>query len=92
MTRQQNKDIDIDIFVSCSELYQYREDAEAIAKIAESKKSVQNPELEKRRRTQTREEQVDDWDEKAFAEGEERAAKRRDLDDFYYEGNPSECT
>jgi len=34
-TCQQFKDIDRDIFVSCDELYQYLEEAEAMAKIPE---------------------------------------------------------
>jgi hypothetical protein len=81
-----------DIFVSCDELYQYLEEAETIAKIAESTKPERNPRLKKRRRTQTSEEQLDDRDEDAYAEDEEHVSKRRDLDDASYKESPSECT
>ena len=90
-TCRQLKDLDRDIFVSCSELYQYLEEAEATAKIAESSKIVRNPKLKKRRRTQTPEEQLNDRDEDAFAKSEERTAKRQDVDDSSYQENSSVC-
>ncbi|RMZ82805.1 hypothetical protein DV736_g6632, partial [Chaetothyriales sp. CBS 134916] len=91
-TCQQFKDIDGDIFVSCDELYQYLEEAETIAKIAESTKPERNPRLKKRRRTQTPEEQLDDRDEDAYAEDEAHVSKRRDLDDTSYKESSPECT
>jgi hypothetical protein len=78
--------------VSCDELYQYLEEAETIAKIAESTKLERNPRLKKRRRTQTPEEQLDDRDEDAYAEHEGHVSKRRDLDDASYKESSSECT
>jgi hypothetical protein len=76
--------------VSCGELYQYLEDAETVAKIAESAGSKRNPRLKKRRRTRTPEEQLDDRDENAFAEDEEHVSKRRDLDDASYKASSSD--
>jgi hypothetical protein len=74
------------------ELYQYLEEAEATAKMTESTTAVRNPKLKKRRRTQTPEEQLDHVNERVFVEGEERAAKRRDLDDSSYHRSSSEYT
>jgi hypothetical protein len=90
-TCQQFKDIDRDIFISCSELYQYLEEAEATTKIAESTKLVRNSQLRKRRRTPTPEEQLNDRDEDAFARDEAHAIKRRELDDSSYKESSSEC-
>jgi hypothetical protein len=90
-TCQQFKDIDRDIFVSCDELYQYLEEAETIAKIAESTKLERNPRLKKRRRTQTPEEQLDGRDEDAYAEYKEHVSKRQDLDDAAHKESSSEC-
>ena len=78
--------------MSCDELYQYLEEAEAIAKTAESTKPKQNLRLKKRRQTRTPEEQLDDRNEDAYAEDEERASKRRDLSDASYKESFSECT
>lgn len=78
--------------MSCGELYQYLEEAETIAKLAESTKPKRNPRLKKRRRTQTPEEQLDDHDEGAYAEDEEHVSKRQDLDDASYKESSSECT
>ena len=78
--------------MSCDELYQYLEEAETITKTAESTKPERNPRLKKRRRTQTPKEQLDDCDEDAYAEDEEHASKRRDLDDASYKESSPECT
>lgn len=76
--------------MSCEELYQYLEEAETVAKAAESTKSERNPRLKKRGRTRTPEEQLDDRDENAFAEDEEHVSKRRDLDDASYKASSSD--
>lgn len=91
-TCRQFKDIDRDIFVSCDELYQYLEEAETIAKSAESTKPERNPRLKKRCQTQTPEEQLDNRDEDAYAKDEEHVSKRQDLDDASYQESSSECT
>jgi hypothetical protein len=91
-TSQQFEDIARDIFVSCGELYQYLEEAEIIANIAESTKPERNLRLKKRRRTRTPEEQLDDHDEDAYVEDEEHVSKRRDLDDASYKEGSSECS
>ncbi|KIX92100.1 uncharacterized protein Z520_12184 [Fonsecaea multimorphosa CBS 102226] len=71
-TCRQFNDIDRDIFVSCEELYQFLERGEAVAKITKSKKPEPSPPLKKRRRAPTPEEQLEDSDEKAYVEDEER--------------------
>lgn len=85
------KDIDRDTFLSCDELHQYLEEAEAIAKMADSTQPEQSARLKKRRRTQTPEEQLDDRAEAALVEGEERVSKRQELDDASSEESSSEC-
>ena len=60
--------------------------------MAESSQTGRTPRLKKRRRTQTPEEQLDDRDEDAYAQDEEHAYKRRDLDDASYKRSSSECT
>lgn len=84
------KDLDKDISVSCDEMYQYLEEAEAIVKRTESKMQEPSLRLKKRRRTQTPEEQLDDDDEYAYAKAEEHVSKRRDLEDDSFKGSSSE--
>ncbi|RMZ84678.1 hypothetical protein DV737_g894, partial [Chaetothyriales sp. CBS 132003] len=72
-TCQQFKDIDRDIFVSCHELYQCLEEAETSAKITMPEEDT----LPKtRRRTWAPEEQLDERDEKAYVEDEERSRSK----------------
>jgi hypothetical protein len=89
--REQFPDLEGDIFIPCSELYQDLQEAETTATIAESNKPVRNLQLKKRRRTQTPEEQLDDHDEDAFARREAHASKRRELEDSSYRESSSEC-
>ncbi|KAL6240618.1 hypothetical protein RBB50_012445 [Rhinocladiella similis] len=84
------KDLDKDISVSCDEMYQYLEEAEAIVKRTESKMQEPSLRLKKRRRTQTPEDQLDDDDEYAYAKAEEHVSKRRDLEDDSFKGSSSE--
>ncbi|KAK5250320.1 hypothetical protein LTS06_004898 [Exophiala xenobiotica] len=84
------KNLDRDIYVSCDEMYQYLEEAEAVMKVAESIRQEPNLRLKKRRRTQTPEEQLDDGDEDAYAQAEEHVSKRRDMEDESFKGSSSE--
>ena len=76
--------------MSCDEMYQYLEEAEAIAKIAESTKPEHNPRLKKRRRELTPEDHLNARDEDAYAEDEEHVSKRQDVDDESSRGSSSE--
>ena len=88
-TCQQFKNIDVDIFVSCGELHQFIEEAEAVAKIDDITRPNRNPQLRKRRRTQTPEEELDVRDEEFYVRDEEHVSKRQDVDDASYEGSSS---
>ncbi|KAL9097654.1 MAG: hypothetical protein Q9163_006319 [Psora crenata] len=89
---RQFEDLDRDIFVSYTELYQYLEEAEVMTKISKSTKPVRDPLLIKRPRTKTPKEELDERDQAAYAEDEERVSKRQDLDDSSYKESSSECS
>jgi hypothetical protein len=64
------------------------EEADAIAKTTESTMPEKNSWLKKRRQTRSSLEQLDDRDEKAYAE-EEHVCKHRDLEDASYKESSS---